>query len=200
MDRHLRKRLLIVPLPGSERPLLLMRATAGAASDEHLVVWICPSWHAVFLIIHVISQLWKFSLANVPRTPCQCSESRDRRLWINSKNSENEHSCPTMNSSAVPIQSLIKEHCVFGMPEPCQNIFKLESCFLVKLGVIVDWLEKERRKKKKCLTVIQCGDQSWKRAVCLKEVKNEQRCPNLSPSSLYPFHWSSISVSRASIP
>lgn len=120
------KAILIMPLPGSDQPLFLMRATPRAASDKQLV-WTCPSWHAIFLIIYIISLLWKFSLGKVPLHPCWCSENRDHRLCINSKNSENEHSCSSTSSSAVPIQSLLLKNILFWHAWILSRYFKFES-------------------------------------------------------------------------
>ena len=115
-----------MPFPGSDQPLFLMRAMPGTTSDK-LLVWICPSWHAIFLITDIISLLGKFSLANVPLYPCWCSENRDGKLWINSKNSENEHLCPTMNSWAVPMQSLLLKNILFWHAWILSGYFKFES-------------------------------------------------------------------------
>ena len=69
------------------------------------------------------------------------------------------------------------------MPESCWDILS-SNLFLVKnwVSLLTGW--------KKCLTVIQCADQSWKSTVCLEEVKNEQWRPHaVHVQATSVFYW-----------
>lgn len=121
-----------------------MRANPGTSSDKPLV-WICPSM-TCYLSDHTYHfPPWKIF-------PCKLSPWPLLMLWeqglptLNkSKNSENEHLCPTMNSSAAPMQPLLLKNILLWHPWILLGYFKFESvssqfgcrCWLAGTSIIL---------------------------------------------------------------
>lgn len=102
-------------------------------------------WHAIFLITHIISLLGKFSLANCPPVPLLMLWEQGLLALNKSKNSENEHLCPTVNSSAAPMQPLLLKNILLWHPWILLGYFKFESvssqfgchCWLAGTSIIL---------------------------------------------------------------